>query len=215
MNLHRMFNVYSRAIALMAPPRASSSVIATPNDFQRSPYAQPAPLDLTSKSGLLLYTDAQEALKVPFNRKAANVQPLLNSLALEVKKFCLDSAVEVTNAAGEKINLLTHHGSFSDTNATAFFNTIRHEQITGITIGTTGEFSTEDTPRQIDLRALGSPTFMPQSKEVLPKKGKKKKQSGNLLNRKLRCRYDESVSQLCYEKIHLVLFLLSKNLNLQ
>ena len=43
----------------------SSAVITDPDDFQRSPYAQPAPFDLTSKSGLLLYTDAQEALKVP------------------------------------------------------------------------------------------------------------------------------------------------------
>ena len=41
------------------PYRPSSAVIASPADFQRSPYAQPAPLDLTSKSGLLLYTDAQ------------------------------------------------------------------------------------------------------------------------------------------------------------
>ena len=49
----------NRAITSMraltpAPPRVSSSVIADPNDFQRSPYAQPAPFDLTSKSGLLL-----------------------------------------------------------------------------------------------------------------------------------------------------------------
>ena len=128
----------TRAVALIpAPTRAASSIIAAPTDFQHSPYAQPAPLvDLTSKSGLLLYTDAQEALKVPFNGKAANVQPFLNSLALEVKKYCLDSAVQVTDAAGDTINLLTHHGSFSDTDAAAFFNTARHEQITGITIGT-------------------------------------------------------------------------------
>ena len=99
------------------------------------PYAQPAPLDLTSKSGFHLYTDAQEALKVPFNRKAANVQPFLNSLAVEVKKFSLDSAVEVTNAAGHRVNLLTNHGSFSETDAEAFFNTARHEQITGIASG--------------------------------------------------------------------------------
>ena len=86
-------------------PRASSSVIADPNNFQRSPYAQPAPLDLNSKSGLHLYTEAQEALKVPFNGKAANVQPFLNPLAVDVKKFCLDTAVTVTNAAGP-VNLL-------------------------------------------------------------------------------------------------------------
>ena len=72
--------------------RPTSAVIARPADFQRSPYAQPAPLDLTSKSGLILYTDAQEALKVPFNGKAANVQPFLNSLALEVTKYCLEPA---------------------------------------------------------------------------------------------------------------------------
>ena len=34
------------AMAAIAPPRASSSVIADPNDFQRSPYAQPAPFIL-------------------------------------------------------------------------------------------------------------------------------------------------------------------------
>ena len=65
------------------------------------------------------------------NGKAANVQPFLNSLALEVKKYGLDSAVEVTNATGT-INLLTHHGSFSNTDAEAFFNDTRKEQITGI-----------------------------------------------------------------------------------
>ena len=111
-------------------PRASSAVIANPNDFKRSPYAQPAPLDLTSKSGLHLYTEAQEALKVPFNGKAANVQPFLNSLALEVKKFGLESAVTVRNAAGP-VNLLTDHGRFSDADAEAFFdatkNRLNHE----------------------------------------------------------------------------------------
>ena len=93
----------NRAITSMraltpAPPRVSSSVIADPNNFQRSPYAQPAPFDLTSKSGLLLYTDAQEALKVPFNGKAANVQPFLNSLALEVAKYCLATILESMEA---------------------------------------------------------------------------------------------------------------------
>ena len=87
-------------------------------------------MDLNSKSGLHLYTEAQEALKVPFNGKAANVQPFLNSLAVDVKKFCLDTAVTVTNAAGP-VNLLTHHGSFSETDTDAFFNTARTEQITG------------------------------------------------------------------------------------
>ena len=82
-------------------PRASSSVIADPNNFQRSPYAQPAPLDLNSKSGLHLYTEAQEALKVPFNGKAANVQPFLNSLAVEVKKYGLEPAVTVCSATGK------------------------------------------------------------------------------------------------------------------
>ena len=85
----------------MPTSRGSSAVIADPDNFQCSPYAQPAPLDLTSKSGLQLYTDVQEALKVPFNGKAANVQPFLNSLAVEVKKFGLDSAVEVTNQPWE------------------------------------------------------------------------------------------------------------------
>ena len=89
----------------MPTSRGSSAVIADPDNFQCSPYAQPAPLDLTSKSGLQLYTDVQEALKVPFNGKAANVQPFLNSLAVEVKKFGLDSAVEVRNVAGNTINL--------------------------------------------------------------------------------------------------------------
>ena len=104
--------------------RPSSAVITSPNDFQRSPYAQPAPFNLTSKSGLLLYTDAQEALKVPFNGKAANVQPFLNSLALEVKKFSLESAVTVRNAAGP-VNLLTDHGRFSNADAEAFFDAAR------------------------------------------------------------------------------------------
>ena len=44
---------------------------------------------------------------------------------------------------------------------------------------------------------------------IVPKKRKQKKQSGNLLSRKLRRRYDDrSVLQLRYETIHLVLFLL-------
>ena len=35
-------------------------------------------------------------------------------------------------------NLLTHHGNFSEADATAFFNTTRNEQITGIAVGTSG-----------------------------------------------------------------------------
>ena len=40
----------------------------------------------------------------------------------------------VTNLAGAAVNLLTHHGNFSEADATAFFGTARNEQITGITM---------------------------------------------------------------------------------
>ena len=60
------------------------------------------------------------------------MQPFLNSLAVDVKKFCLETAVTVNNAAGQ-VNLLTHHGSFSETDAEAFFDNARREQITGTT----------------------------------------------------------------------------------
>ena len=86
--------------------------------FQRSPYGHPAPLNLNSKSGLHLYTEVQEALKVLFNGKAANVQPFLNSLAVEVKKYWLEDAVTVQNAAGTNLNLLTQYGSFTEADAT-------------------------------------------------------------------------------------------------
>ena len=78
-----------------------SSIIAAPADFQRSPYGQDVLLNLNSKSGLHLYTEAQEPLKIPFNGKAANVQPFLNSLAVEVKKYGLEPAVTVCSATGK------------------------------------------------------------------------------------------------------------------
>ena len=73
----------TKAMAAMPTTRASSAVIANPKDFQRSPYTQPAPLDLASKSGLQLYTDAQEALKVPFNGKAAKTDHLNSRTLVE------------------------------------------------------------------------------------------------------------------------------------
>ena len=111
----------------------SPSVIADPADFQRSPYAQDAPLNLNSKSGLHLYVEAQELLKIPFNGKAANVQPFLNSLAVDVKKYGLEPAVTVRSATGTDYNLLTQYGSFTEDDATAFFDNGRKEQILGQT----------------------------------------------------------------------------------
>ena len=58
--------------------------------------------------------------------------PFLNSLAVDVKKYCLDAAVTVTNTAGTDLNLLTQHGSFTEADATAFFTDACKEQITGI-----------------------------------------------------------------------------------
>ena len=55
--------------AAAAPAAGSSAVIANPADFQRSPYTQAAPLNLNSKSGLHLYTEVQEPLKILFNGK--------------------------------------------------------------------------------------------------------------------------------------------------
>ena len=119
--------------AAAAPPVApvANHTITDPADFQRSPYAHPAPLNLTTKSGLHLYTEAQAPLKTQFNGKAANLQPFLNSLTTDVKKFCLEDAVTVQTATGTNVNLLTSYGSFSETDAEAFFDDTRTEQILG------------------------------------------------------------------------------------
>ena len=67
----------------------TGSVVTAPDQFQRSPYNVEAPYNLNTKSGLLLYENAQEPLKVPFNGKALNIQAFLNSLLIDVQKYHL------------------------------------------------------------------------------------------------------------------------------
>ena len=80
-----------------------------PAHFQRSPYNVDAPYNLNTKSGLLLYENAQEPLKVLINGKAANIQAFLTSLLIDVEKFHLENAVMVT-VAGVRVNLITDYG---------------------------------------------------------------------------------------------------------
>ena len=66
--------------------------------------------NLNTKSGLLLYENAQEPLKVPFNGKAVNIQAFLNSLLIDVQKYHLEDAVKV-DVAGVQVNLITDYST--------------------------------------------------------------------------------------------------------
>ena len=90
--------------------------------------------DLNTKSGLLLYENAQEPLKVPFNGKALNIQAFLNSLLIDVQKYHLEDAVMVT-VAGDQVNLITDYGLVTKDAAAAFFNDARKAMITGVDAG--------------------------------------------------------------------------------
>ena len=87
-----------------------------------------------TKSGLLLYENAQEPLKVPFNWKALNIQAFLNSLLIDVQKYHLEDAVMVT-VAGDQVNLITDYGLVTKDAAAAFFNDARKAMITGVDAG--------------------------------------------------------------------------------
>ena len=79
-------NEAARATAALAHVNTGAA-ITDPAHFQRSPYNVNAPYNLNTKSGLLLYENAQEPLKVLFNGKAANIQAFLTSLSIDVEKF--------------------------------------------------------------------------------------------------------------------------------
>ena len=87
----------TRATAALAHVNTGAA-LTNPAHFQRSPYNVDAPYNLNTKSGLLLYENAQEPLKVLFNGKAANIQAFLTSLLIDVEKFHLENAVMVTVA---------------------------------------------------------------------------------------------------------------------
>ena len=100
----------TRATAALAHVNTGAA-LTNPAHFQRSPYNVNAPYNLNTKSGLLLYENAQEPLKVLFNGKAANIQAFLTSLLIDVEKFHLENAVMVTSdsARTQLLHAMTHN----------------------------------------------------------------------------------------------------------